>query len=126
VGWATGFEFQLEAGIFLFITAPRPVVAPTQPPTPWLPGTLSLGAKQPAREADHSPKSIAEVKNAWIYIAVSPNVFMSWCLIKHRENLTFILIFCGGPLWHDISSDVNQYSSFGSTLLALTHTSFLT
>jgi hypothetical protein len=30
----------------------------------WVPGTLSLGVKRPGREADHSPPSSAQVKNA--------------------------------------------------------------
>jgi hypothetical protein len=32
---------------------------------PTVPGNLSLGVKRPGREADHSPPSSAEVKNAW-------------------------------------------------------------
>jgi hypothetical protein len=35
-----------------------------RPPIQWVPGALSLGIKQPVREADHSPTSSAEVKNA--------------------------------------------------------------
>jgi hypothetical protein len=34
------------------------------PPIQRLPGAVSLGVKQPVREADHSPLSSAEVKNA--------------------------------------------------------------
>jgi hypothetical protein len=34
----------------------------TQPPIQWVPGTRSLGVKQPEREADHSPPSCVEVK----------------------------------------------------------------
>jgi hypothetical protein len=49
-------------GISLFITASRTALGPTQPPIQWVPGTLSLGVKRPAREADHSPPSSAEVK----------------------------------------------------------------
>jgi hypothetical protein len=30
----------------------------------WVPGAISLGIKQPGREADHSPPSSVEVKNA--------------------------------------------------------------
>jgi hypothetical protein len=30
-------------------------------------GALSLRVKRPGREADHSPPSSAEVKNAWSY-----------------------------------------------------------
>jgi hypothetical protein len=33
---------------------------------------LSLGAKRPGREADHSPPSSAEVKNAWSYTSTPP------------------------------------------------------
>jgi hypothetical protein len=36
------------------------------------PGALSLGVKRPGREADHSPQSSAEVKNAWSCISTTP------------------------------------------------------
>jgi len=39
----------------------------SQPLIQWVLGTLSLGVKWPRREADHSPPSGAEVKNAWSY-----------------------------------------------------------
>jgi hypothetical protein len=35
-------------------------------------GALSLGVKRPGREADHSPPSSAEVKNAWNYTSTPP------------------------------------------------------
>jgi hypothetical protein len=38
----------------------------------WVPGALSLGLKRPGREADHSPPSSAEVKNAWSCISTPP------------------------------------------------------
>jgi hypothetical protein len=37
----------------------------TQPPIEWVPGALSLGIQRAGREADLSPPSGAEVKNAW-------------------------------------------------------------
>jgi hypothetical protein len=40
-------------------------LGPTQPPTQWVPGALSLGVKRPGREADHSPPASAEVKK-WV------------------------------------------------------------
>jgi len=43
---------------------------------------VSLGVKRPRREADHSPPSNAEVKNAWSYISTPQYVFLAWCLIK--------------------------------------------
>jgi len=48
---------------FLFTTASRTALGPTEPPIPWILGALSLGVKRPGREADHSPPSSAEVKD---------------------------------------------------------------
>jgi hypothetical protein len=64
-GWTIGilgFNSRRGLGIFLFTTASRTILGPTQPPIQWLPGALSLGVNRPVREADHSPPSSAEVK----------------------------------------------------------------
>jgi hypothetical protein len=37
-------------------------LGPTQPPTQWVSGALSLGIKRPVRKADHSPPPSAEAK----------------------------------------------------------------
>jgi hypothetical protein len=42
-------------------------------------------------EADHSPPSRAEVKNAWSYTSIPPYVYMVWCLVKHQEQLYLTL-----------------------------------
>jgi hypothetical protein len=44
------------------------------------------GVKQPGCEADHSPPSNAEVKNAWSYTSNPQHAFVAWCLVKHRDN----------------------------------------
>jgi hypothetical protein len=65
MGWmigVLGFNFQWGLGIFLFTTASRMALEPTQPPIQWVIWALSLGVKQPGREADNSPLSTAEVK----------------------------------------------------------------
>jgi hypothetical protein len=59
-----GFDSRQELGIFLFATASRPALGPTQPPIQWVPEALSLGVKRPGHEADQSPPSSAEVNNA--------------------------------------------------------------
>jgi hypothetical protein len=41
---------------------------PTQPPTQWVQGALSLRVKEPGHEADHSPPSDAIVKNVELYL----------------------------------------------------------
>jgi hypothetical protein len=64
-GWTIGvlgFDSRRGLGIFLFTTASRMALGPTQPPIQGVQGDLSLGEKRPGREADHSPPSIAEVK----------------------------------------------------------------
>jgi hypothetical protein len=50
-----GLHSRRGMGIFLFTTASRTALGPTQPPIQWVPGALSLGVKRPGREADHSP-----------------------------------------------------------------------
>jgi hypothetical protein len=73
--WTIGvlcFDSRRGLGIFLFTTASRTALGPTQPPIQWVPRALSLGVKRPGREADHSPPSRAEVKNAWSYTSTPP------------------------------------------------------
>jgi hypothetical protein len=55
-------RFPAGAGIFLFTTASRMVLRPTQPPIQWVPGALSLGVKRPGSEADHSLPTSVDVK----------------------------------------------------------------
>jgi hypothetical protein len=62
-----GFDSRRGLGIFLFSSASRPALESTQPPIQWVPGALSPRVKRAGRESDHSPPSIAEVKNAWSY-----------------------------------------------------------
>jgi hypothetical protein len=81
----------LGLGIFLFTTASRMALKPTQPPIQWIPGALSLGIKRPGRETGHSPPFSAEVKNAWSYTFIPIYVFMALCLVKHRDKFTFYL-----------------------------------
>jgi hypothetical protein len=54
-------------GFSLFTTACRSDLGPTQPPFLWVSGVLSTGLMQPGSEADHSPPSSSEIKNAWSY-----------------------------------------------------------
>jgi hypothetical protein len=81
-----GFLSRYGLRIFLFTTASRPVLGATQPPpTHWVPAALSLGVKRPGREADHSPPSSAEVKNAWSYTPLPQYAFKARCS-EHRDK----------------------------------------
>jgi len=49
-----------------------------------VPGALSLGIKRPDCEANHSPPSSVEVKNAW---GSTPKyVFTALCSVKHKTT----------------------------------------
>jgi len=60
-----GFDSRQEQAFSSFKTASRPAVVSTQPPNQWASGALSLGVKQPRREAVQSFPSSADVENAW-------------------------------------------------------------
>jgi len=77
--YSSDFESQQGLGIFLYTTAPRKALGPTQPPIWWVPGALSLGIKRPGCEAYHSPPSSAEIKNAWSYTFTPQYSFMESC-----------------------------------------------
>jgi hypothetical protein len=71
------FDSRRGLGIFLFTTASRTALGPTQPPIQWVRGALFLGIKRPGREADNSPPSSAEVKECVQLYLHSPNT-PSW------------------------------------------------
>jgi hypothetical protein len=54
-------------------------------------GALSLGLKRPGREADHSPPSIAEVKECMELHLQPQYAFIPWCLDEHRDKFTFFM-----------------------------------
>jgi hypothetical protein len=78
--------------IFLFATASRPALGPTQLPIQWVALVLSSGVKQLGCEADHFPPSSARV-NEWSYTSTPQYIFMMWCVVKHRDNFTFTFTF---------------------------------
>jgi hypothetical protein len=84
-----GVGFCAGLGIFLFSTASRPSLGPTQPPIQRVTGFLSSGVKRLGREADDSPPSSVEVKNEWRYTSTPNYVLMPRCLVKHRDNFNF-------------------------------------
>jgi hypothetical protein len=63
VGIATGRGSISGRGkTFLFSTASRPTLGPTQLPVQWVLGALSPGVKSQGRVANRSPPSSAKVK----------------------------------------------------------------
>jgi hypothetical protein len=67
-----GFDFRAWLGIFLFATAS---LKHTQPPIQRVQGALSSGIERPGREANHSPPTSSDVKNAWSCTSTPPISF---------------------------------------------------
>jgi hypothetical protein len=67
-------------------------LGPTQPPIQNILWALSLRGwvKWPGGEADHSPPSNAEVKNAWSNTSTPQYAFIAWCSVK-AERLKNVL-----------------------------------
>jgi hypothetical protein len=76
-------------GIFLFTTASRTALGSTQPLIRCVPGALSLGVKQPGREAKDLPPSSAEIKNARISISTPPVCLHGVVLSEAQGQLYF-------------------------------------
>jgi len=89
----TGVRVPARLNIFLFTTASRPAVGPTQPPIQWLPVAVSLGVKRPGAEADHSPPSSAEVKKMRGAIRPFPQYALkAWCSVKAQRQLYLYIL----------------------------------
>jgi hypothetical protein len=91
MGWmigVLGFDSERGLGIFLFTTASRTALGPTQPPIQWVRGALSLGVKQPGREDDHSPPSSAEVTMSWAIPPLPNTPTRRGAQLQHRDNFT--------------------------------------
>jgi hypothetical protein len=58
-----GFDSRKVYEIFLYFTASRPDLEPTQPAIQWILGALSSGIKRPRHEANHSPPTTAGVSH---------------------------------------------------------------
>jgi hypothetical protein len=80
MGWTIGVRFPAGKGFLLLTTASTQALEPTKPPIQLVTGILSLEAKQPAREAEYSPPSSAEVINEWSCTSIPQYVIMTWCL----------------------------------------------
>jgi hypothetical protein len=80
-------------GIFLFTTASKPALVPTQPPIQWVSGDVSLEVKRPGREADHSPPSRAEVKMRGSIPPLPQYAFMVRCSVEAQGQLYLSAFF---------------------------------
>jgi hypothetical protein len=77
-------------GIFLFTTASRTALGPTQPPIQWVPGAFfPWGQSGRGVKLTTHVHLVPRSKNAWSYTSTPQYAFRAWCLVKHRDNFTF-------------------------------------
>jgi hypothetical protein len=79
------YSRQLRNGAFLFATASKTALGPTQSPIQWVHGALTLGVKWPVRHADQSPPSTAKVTNAWSYSSTPHMSSWPYAWLSTRE-----------------------------------------
>jgi hypothetical protein len=101
-----GVRFPVGARGFSLSKICRPAVGPTQPPTQWVSGTLSLWMNQLVCEVYHPPLASTEVTNEWS-CAFAPLIcprsmdkdsFTSFFInCKYISVVCIVLPFCG--LW---------------------------
>jgi hypothetical protein len=113
-GWTIGvlgFDSRRELGIFLFTTASRTGLGPTQPTIQWVTTDTSLGIRRPGREVDHSPPSSAEVKN----VRTRCFVCVHWTLPFYVKYV--YLVYTGFRDMTHFSSSGDWLSYFSRVLL---------
>jgi hypothetical protein len=82
-----GFEPWQGLGIFLFTTASRTALGPTQTPIQWIAGALYMGVKWSGYEADRSPPSSAKVKECVELYLLSPVCLHDVVLSKKKKSI---------------------------------------
>jgi hypothetical protein len=87
-----GFDSRRGLVIFLFSTASRTVLKPTQPPMQLVSGSLSLEVMRPERELTTHFPLVPRLRMRGAVPPLPQYAFMAWYLVKQRENFTFTLI----------------------------------
>jgi hypothetical protein len=77
-----------KGNIFLFSTAFRPALGPTQPPIQWVPMAISPGVKRPGLVAEHSPPTSTEGKIG----GAIPALPIRFRGVVHRDSFTFYVL----------------------------------
>jgi hypothetical protein len=79
-----GLDSRQRQEVFLFSTASRPTLGPTQPPVQWVLEDSPRG-KLKGREADHSPPSSTEVKKGGA-ISLLPQISTQTSSVQSRRE----------------------------------------
>jgi hypothetical protein len=87
-----GFDSRQGLGIFLFTTASRTALGPTQPPIQWVPGALTLGYSSRGVKLTIHLHVVLRSRMRGAIPPLTQYAFMAWCFVKHRNNFTYYLL----------------------------------
>jgi hypothetical protein len=90
-------RFPTGLGIFLFTTASRMALGPTQPPIQWVPGALSLGLKRLGVKLTTHLHLVPRSKNEWSYTSTPP-VRLHGVVLKQKSSGTPLPLPLSGPI----------------------------
>jgi hypothetical protein len=93
-------RFPVGAGNFLFTTASRTALGPTQPPIQWVTGALSLGVKRPGVKLTTHLHLVPRSKNEWNYTSTTQYALMVWLSVKAQGQLYVYLYGLMKEPWH--------------------------
>jgi hypothetical protein len=82
-------------------------------------GVISAWVKLHGLEADHSPPSSAQFKNAWSYTSTPQYVFIALHLVKHKDGFTvplFSKIFCTSLVLILVTADENFVAGYSKRI----------
>jgi hypothetical protein len=89
--WRIVVRFPAEAAIFLFSTASRQALGPSQLHIQRIPLSSFPGGKRTGHEEAYVLQLVAMLRMCWA-IPPLPHVFMAWWLIKHRDYFTLLYL----------------------------------
>jgi hypothetical protein len=85
-----GVQFPVVARGFPWSKIWRPALGPTQPPLPWVSGTLSLWMKELVCEVYHHHLASTQVMNEWSSVFAPP----VWPHVMDKDGFTSFFINC--------------------------------
>jgi hypothetical protein len=87
-------------------------LGPIQPPIQWVLGALSLGVKWPGMKLTTHLHIVPRSRMCGAIPPFPQYVFLAWCLVKHRDNFTFIYSKAQTSSWMKVLWSLGLLNSY--------------